>query len=504
MPSPTIYVASAGTGKTTALLNILSKLLAHTKPEKIAFTTFTNAGAKELAHRACLKFPALSEENFRYFRTLHSIAYRSIPYAPMVSRSDLISYGMHSGYPITGANAINKKDGNTNQRAGLGDHMLSLDSLMRSKMITPSEIATTQEVTHFSPNQIEDFSLKYRECRESLGKYDFTDMLEQFFVTVKQHPLNIEALLVDEAQDLSALQWAIVNEIAEHVNDYVIAGDDKQAIYAFNGGQPEILIEMEGERIVLDTSYRLPQSVLEYSEGIASKIRKKQDYTVESLKETGSVQRILGINQLDLSQGTWFFLARNRSFLPWIEGELMKAGVLFDSDNAEAILSPGLLECIKQWKELRKGFSIPVTAAKEIYGYLKSGSGVKRGGKKMLNSLDDGEWVDKDDLMGTYGLRDIAPWADMFQLPDRTKDMLVPMDEKGSLDEECRVRITTIHAVKGAEADNVVLMPDMTYFTETNYRNNPDDEHRVFYVGATRAKENLFLHAPLTERFYPL
>jgi superfamily I DNA/RNA helicase len=142
--------------------------------------------------------------------------------------------------------------------------------------------------------------------------------------------------------------------------------------------------------------------------------------------------------------------------------------------------------------------------AKEIYGYLKSGPGVKRGGKKMLNAVDDGEWLDKDELIGQYGLRDTAPWETMFQLPDRTRDTLVQLDNSGALDEECRVKITTIHAVKGAEADNVVLLPDMSYFTETNFRNNPDDEHRVFYVGCTRAKKNLFLHIPLTERFYPL
>ena len=504
MPNPTIYVASAGTGKTTALLDILSKLLAHTKPEKICFTTFTNAGAKELAHRACLKFPELSEENFRYFRTLHSVAYRSIPYAPMVSRSDLIGYGMHSGYPITGANAISKKDGNTNQRAGLGDHMLSLDALMRGRQVSAEDIATTQEVTHFSANQIEDFSNNYREYRESLGKYDFTDMLEQFLAVVKRNPLNIDALLVDEAQDLSGLQWSIIHEMSKHVNDYVVAGDDKQAIYAFNGGQPEILIDMEGERHVLDTSYRLPEEILSYAEGIAERITKKQEYTVTSKKSEGTVQRILGINQLDLSEGTWFFLARNRSFLPWIEGELLKAGVMFESDSADSILSPGLLECIKSWKELRKGFAIPVTMAKEIYGYLKSGSGVKRGGKKMLNAVDDGEWLDKGELTEQYGLRDTAPWEVMFQLPDRTRDTLVQLDKNGALDEKCRVKITTIHAVKGAEADNVVLLPDMSYFTETNFRNNPDDEHRVFYVGCTRAKKNLFLHIPLTERFYPL
>ena len=65
-----------------------------------------------------------------------------------------------------------------------------------------------------------------------------------------------------------------------------------------------------------------------------------------------------------------------------------------------------------------------------------------------------------------------------------------------------QVIINTIHGVKGGEADNVLVLCDMAYMTFAEYEVNPDDEHRVFYVAASRAKKTLYLAAPATQYFY--
>ena len=57
----------------------------------------------------------------------------------------------------------------------------------------------------------------------------------------------------------------------------------------------------------------------------------------------------------------------------------------------------------------------------------------------------------------------------------------------------CNIRINTIHSVKGAEADNVVLLMDITKQIYTNLHNNPDSEYRVLYVACTRTRKNLFI-----------
>ena len=59
-----------------------------------------------------------------------------------------------------------------------------------------------------------------------------------------------------------------------------------------------------------------------------------------------------------------------------------------------------------------------------------------------------------------------------------------------------RILLSTIHGAKGGESQNVVLLTDLSRNTQTNYERNPDDENRLFYVGATRTKEHLHVVRP--------
>jgi DNA helicase-2/ATP-dependent DNA helicase PcrA len=69
---------------------------------------------------------------------------------------------------------------------------------------------------------------------------------------------------------------------------------------------------------------------------------------------------------------------------------------------------------------------------------------------------------------------------------------------------ESRIHISTIHGSKGGEADNVLLLTDISPKTHTSYQENQDDESRVFYVAATRAKQNLHIVMPRTGRYFDL
>ena len=67
-----------------------------------------------------------------------------------------------------------------------------------------------------------------------------------------------------------------------------------------------------------------------------------------------------------------------------------------------------------------------------------------------------------------------------------------------------RIKLSTIHAAKGGECENVVLITDITNRVYKNYQQNPDDENRVFYVAVTRTKENLYLIEPQSPRCYQM
>ena len=506
MTEPIIYVASAGTGKSTALLNDLAEQLETHTPETIVFTTFTNAGAQETAKRAMERFPQFKEYQFRYFRTLHSIAYRSIPHKKVITFRDYIALGKQLGLSINAKRALSGTDNNNYNEFSLGDKLLHLDALKRNRRLTWSQVAQIQELSNFSPSEIQDFSEKYQKFRLQNHVYDFTDQLEQFLTSLDSFP-NISNLYVDEAQDLCKLQWEIINQLSKQPKTRtVVAGDDKQAIYGFNGGDPRTLITLPGRRKILSTTYRCPSNILEYAETIAQRIKEKQEYTCQSNKMGGSVQRVRHLKQLkdEMKQGTWFILVRNRKFLEHIERTLNEMGVLFESDLGSA-LDPKLCEAIPAWEELIRGYGVESRIIKHIYhNYLRGADTVAYGFKKTIFNIDDDETVTWEQLNEGFGLLTKLPWNRAFTLPQFLMELAQKAERDGELGKPPRIRATTIHAVKGREAENVVLLPDQTRLTRMGFQKNPDDEHRVFYVGATRTRNNLFLHQPLTDQFYPL
>ncbi len=504
MSKPTIYVASAGTGKTTALMEELNHALEEATPDTVIFTTFTTAGAHEAASRAREKFPKYTDHQFRYFRTMHSLAYRSIPQKKMMTFTLYSELGKELGMNINSMRAISSK-GNAIP-PNTSDRLLQLNGHMRSRRWTFEEASKYQEDSTFSIAEIKDFDVAYRAFRKKHGVYDFTDQLEVFLELLDDWAVPITHLFVDECQDLSTLQWEIVRKLQSKAQKTIIAGDDKQSIYGFSGGDPKQLIDLEGDRKVLKQSYRLPENLLSYAETIADRISDKQDYSVAAADTGGLIEYIGEIAELadQMKEGTWFFLARNRKYLPYFEQQLNRLGLIYQSDTGNGAFSPQLVEAVIAWTDMRDGFTISSRVVKHIYKNYLKGKAVAYGFKKRVANLDDDTYLDRDVLQSEYGLLNFNPWYDTFSLPQSLVEPLKRMEETGDLNIDSKIRVATIHSVKGKEADNVVILPDMTSLTHKGYLKDPDSEHRVFYVGATRAKQQLFLHKPMTDYYYNL
>jgi len=498
--TPKILVASAGTGKTTALLNILEELLEHTPPERIIYTTYTNAGANEAIDRACKRFPSVLPEQFKHFRTLHSLCYRNAPQRPMLGKLDYDELSEILGYKISGFSGFSANSGAALVQMSRGNRLLSLENLRRNALLSFEEVCQRQPNLAESPQVLRHFSETYREFKRITGKIDFGDQLENFLKAGRT--LDVDYLIVDEAQDLSKLQWRILELLSEVVKGMYIAGDDKQAIYEFSGACPDSLINRKGDREVLETCHRLPRAILNYAEKIAERIQSKSAYTVGAQPDAseGTIKDIMYLDELDMSKGNWLIIARNRCFLEAIEDSLKSRGLLFKSLSNSA-LPDNLVECIKAWEQLDKGEAILAREAKLIYrNFLKTGTKVEKGFKNVLDSINDGEMLDYQQLKDDFGLITAEPWWEAFSIDTRLAVKLMNLD--GGVEAADRIEVTTIHATKGREADNVVVLPDMAWTTWKEYEENPDAEHRTFYVACTRAKKNLFLMEPLTQNYY--
>ena len=151
---------------------------------------------------------------------------------------------------------------------------------------------------------------------------------------------------------------------------------------------------------------------------------------------------------------------------------------------------------VNGWEQLRKGEAVDVETVRSIYRYMSgNGKKVARGAKKIIANEDD--YFTFKDLKESCGL--LAPidepWFDALdKLPSVDRAYIVAMLRRGEkFNAVPRINLSTIHQAKGGEADNVVLLLDLSPAALLTAN---DDIHRVFYVAVTRAKENLFLVEP--------
>jgi DNA helicase-2/ATP-dependent DNA helicase PcrA len=88
-------------------------------------------------------------------------------------------------------------------------------------------------------------------------------------------------------------------------------------------------------------------------------------------------------------------------------------------------------------------------------------------------------------------------------MPLRDREYVRALRRNGeSLSEEGRVVISTIHGIKGEEADNVLMLTDVSDKVNRASQVDPDAELRVQYVGVTRARESLVLVQPKSQYFW--
>ena len=170
-------------------------------------------------------------------------------------------------------------------------------------------------------------------------------------------------------------------------------------------------------------------------------------------------------------------------------------GYLYER-NGHRSISDKLTEAVNGWERMRKGQAITLHTAQAIYS-LMSGNGVRIArGKKTIKAPDD-ELFTLESLQEHYGLlatKDMI-WSEaMDKISDMDRAYITALLRRGEkFNATPRIKLSTIHGTKGGEADNVALLTDLS---NSAMEGMSDDLQRVFYVGVTRAKQNLFIFEP--------
>lgn len=502
--TPEIVLGPPGTGKTTTLIGIVEEELANgTHPSRIGYLSFTRRAATEAMERALSKFTGMKRTDFQYFRTLHSLCFRTmgLSSSEILEGRRLEEFGNVVGYKITGRFSL--EDG-TVFGFEKGDRLLFMENLARVRGV-PLRQVYDEDDDELSFWEVERFASALAAYKADLGVIDFTDMLHRFLDSGTT--IDLDVLLVDEAQDLSLLQWQVVQKLSQGVRRFVIAGDDDQAIYRWAGADVDMFVQMEGEARVLDQSWRVPRAVQRVADDIVGRIRTRRPKVWRPRDEEGSVQYHPSVDSVELSGPDILVLGRNRYILREFEKSIRALGYLYEFQGARSI-RPSVLDAVLTWERLRRGRSGVLGAhARKMYDQMASGTGVARG-SKTLPRIGDEEEVTLQILTERGGL--LVPhdalWYDALDKLShvdiayiraalrRGEDLLAPP----------RIRLSTIHGMKGGQAEEVVLLTDMAARTYLEAQRAPDDEARVWYVAVTRARQKLHIVAPRTTRHYKL
>ena len=490
-----IILGPPGTGKTSTLLGLLEEELDRgTCPEDIGFFTFTKQAVQEGKSRAMSRF-SITKTQLPYFRTLHSLCFFQLGLSKdsVMGSRDIGELNQKLNLRLTGS--VNSEEGHISS-ISKDDKLLFIENLSRMRQISlESQWHDADDAVGWF--ELERFSNGLKLFKKDRLLIDYTDMLQLFLDRGRAPKLDV--MFVDEAQDLSPLQWAVVRKLCESADRIYIAGDDDQAIYRWAGADVDYLIRNSKDAMILKQSYRIPSSVHTIAQQCIGQVASRIHKVWEPRKEVGHVSWEPSYESIDMEHGQWLVLARTNYLLNGIEEHCRSEGWFYKSKNRTSV-SEKKVKAVKDWETLRKGGVIPIIDLTKVLLYMKIPVPIS------LERTDFDSNVSFEQAQGYVPSLKKEYWYDLFEgIPVSERSYIRAMLRRGEkITKDPRIKLSTIHAAKGGEADNVILLTDISNRIYKSYQQNPDDESRVFYVGLTRAKENLFLIEPQTQKYFPL
>ena len=462
-------VGPPGTGKTKTLLDKV-KLYLDTgiSLDRIGYFAFTKKASEEARDRFLELRPNLTKKDIKYFQTLHSLAFNNLGLKEE-NVMDELNYkvigetsGIQIKYAFYEKNAWNGVFTSDSE-------YLTLINLARVKRIKPLEqLDLNEHLGKVERDKLEAIDIAINQYKKVYELIDFTDMLEKFLEKGSiQNKLDV--IFIDEAQDLSKIQWDMIEKIEKDNGcDVWIAGDDDQAIFGWAGADVDSFIDWDATEMPLKQSVRVPKNVQQKALSIISRVkdnRLEKDYLPRQL--SGQVLDVYDFKEINMNEGDWLILARTNPLLKQVPLILKNKGFFFETKDGQSI-SKKFYDDILNWNKFRKGEEI---AEVQLHRLLEK---IKGKPNKSLKWYDAFTNVSQEKI--DYVFKMIINGEDLSKSP--------------------RIKISTIHSAKGGEATNVVLFLNQTINTMRAANKSvwkQDEEYRVWYVGVTRAIQNLYL-----------
>jgi superfamily I DNA/RNA helicase len=520
-----------GTGKTHRGLEWLAARVEQdgADPRRVAFVSFTNAAVNEAKGRLCERFD-LAPQELPYCRTLHSLCKQVLGITGQwQADSQLTQFAETYGYDLQPSRGRAGDDDleTLHTRSGRDAPLLAIWDFTRHRLIE-DPISGWQEFADYAPesiafapaNRFLAFVADYEKWKSENCLRDFTDLMTEFLEC--PDALNVSVAVVDEAQDLSPLMWAVADQLFARATYRATLGDDDQCIYSYSGAVPALMNQRSSRaRVKLKQSYRLPRAVTQAALSIINQNEDREPKEIIPTNREGVADRATYLEELPLLNGeSWFVLGRNWKVLTHLAPTLEEHGIpyIYGGGRYSPWQDRGPVRAVKAILQLTDPASHGITA--EALWNLADRTSVERkdrpglwqyGAKKKLQDLAQSDpearitWRELLTLgMTVHGFQQVMRQdlsvltREISQRDLRTYEQAI---HNGTFFKPVTVTLSSIHARKGQEAENVACVMACTGGPARAMLRPErlEEERRVGYVGATRARQRLYgLLAPPT------
>lgn len=529
-----------GTGKSSYATRQIRRAAQAYGPDRVMACSFTKAAAVELATKEVDGERAQIPKQM--IGTLHSLCYRALE-APPLAEAHIGDFNeRHPGFALTGTAKPDVDDlgaGTEGDSGGTAsDQLFTQYQLLRARCADRAAW----------PIAVQGFAKAWEAWKDAHGAFDYTDLIEH---APAAPPGNPKVLFCDEAQDFNRLQFRLIRKWTAATDMTVMLADDDQCVYSFTGASPSDLIDADvpaGNRIVLKQSYRLPAAVHRYATAWIGKVQHRQpkeflprDFEGEVRASDASLRfldtELTRIQRLTDAGQSVMILATCGYMLRGAIAQLREAGIPYHNPYRPARGDWNPLSRRDGGTAQRVGSFLAQEDGRPHWtmwnlaqwaGLVKAEGVFKRGAKAEIDRLGEDQpgyrpsmaeiaerWITAEALSivsrEAFPSPEAVRWLAEHAAPAKQKPvayaasiarkaLLEGRDARQALAMGPKVVVGTMHSTKGAEADHVLVAPDLSPQAAEQWQRSAagrDEVRRVLYVGMTRARETLTLLRPM-------
>src|SRR6056297_754517 len=425
-----------GSGKTTALLDRVETLLEDESVEvnDVLVVSYTRAAAAEIRERLAERLDTTPRALKGNVSTMHAKAYELLN----LSRGDVVGEDEKEEFCEDFGIEFEDEYGGAGRRTArsttIGNKIIATSQWLQrtrrdvadwydvpfqwdeEEVRLPPEIdPNAQEGNKYTPTwpsdddriDVPEAIRAWRAYKGDNGLTGFADMLER----VKQRSLlpNVDYLVIDEFQDITTLQYDVYEEWKPHMENVLIAGDDDQVVYAWQGADPQLLLGEGGNDVILDTSHRLPSKILKVVQQEVHHIDKRQEKNLSPRKQGGTVEQVDSPSMLELVRnvrytieehdGTLMLLFRARYQMFRFIDEFIDEGIPFKCLTDQRMWTDRLQQYVDAVEKVDNDEPITGLQARRLADMLQDSAFGTNERDDLFDAIDDRkESADTDDL----------------------------------------------------------------------------------------------------------